>query len=405
MTSQRRVTHRRTALATRMTARSIDEPGRASTPLELLFDLTFVVAIAQVVVEFGSSIMEGRAVEGIVPFVAVFFAIWWAWMNFTWFASGYDTDDVPYRLLTMLQMGGVLVLAAGVPDAFRSFDFSVIVIGYSIMRVALIAQWVRALVQHPESRPVAARYAIGIAALQIGWWARLALPDPLLGPSLGVLVVLELAVPLWAGGARRVAWHPHHIAERYGLFTIILLGESVLAATTGVSYALDQRGVSSDLVVVAVSGFVLLFSLWWLYFLEPAGHALGRRPERAYLWGYGHYGMFVALAALGAGLEVAVAATGHDAAAAPLAVTLAIGIPTALFLILLWALYAPFASDRVLRPGILCGAALVIVVLPLSVEALGVQGVTAAMSATCAAAVVATVDLGKRDQRRHTASS
>ena len=107
-----------------MTARAVDEPHRAATQLELLFDLTFVVAVAAVVVQLGHGMAEGHAVEAVGPFLQVFFAIWWAWMNFTWFASSYDTDDVPYRLLTLLQMGGVLVLAAGVPSAFGDGDYA-----------------------------------------------------------------------------------------------------------------------------------------------------------------------------------------------------------------------------------------------------------------------------------------
>jgi low temperature requirement protein LtrA len=94
-----------TSLRIPMTARTVDEPHRASTQLELLFDLTFVVAVAAVVKQLGHGVAEGHAGEVVVPFLLVFFAIWWAWMNFTWFASSYDTDDVPYRLLTLLQMG------------------------------------------------------------------------------------------------------------------------------------------------------------------------------------------------------------------------------------------------------------------------------------------------------------
>ena len=101
----------------RMTARSIDEPHRSSSQLELLFDLTFVIAVAALTSRFAHAIGSGHALDTLVPFLQVFFAIWWAWMNFTWFASSFDTDDVPFRLLTMVQMAGVLVLAAGVPAA------------------------------------------------------------------------------------------------------------------------------------------------------------------------------------------------------------------------------------------------------------------------------------------------
>lgn len=94
----------RIRIRVRMSARAIDEPHRVSSQLELLFDLTFVVAVAAVTAQFAHDIAEGRGLAGLVPFLQVFFAIWWAWMNFTWFASSYDTDDVAYRVLTMVQM-------------------------------------------------------------------------------------------------------------------------------------------------------------------------------------------------------------------------------------------------------------------------------------------------------------
>ena len=87
----------------RMTARSIDEPDRVASQLELLFDLTFVVAIASATEQLARSVAGGDAVDGLLSFLQVFFAVWWAWMNFTWFASSYDTDDVAYRLLTLMQ--------------------------------------------------------------------------------------------------------------------------------------------------------------------------------------------------------------------------------------------------------------------------------------------------------------
>ena len=93
-----------------MRPRSPHETHRAVTPLELLFDLVFVVAIAQAAAAFHHSISEAHAVEGLVGFLAVFFGIWWAWMNFTWFASAYDCDDVPYRLAVFLQITGALIL-------------------------------------------------------------------------------------------------------------------------------------------------------------------------------------------------------------------------------------------------------------------------------------------------------
>ncbi len=151
-----------------MQERSTDEPHRASSPLELLFDLTFVVAIASITAQLAHGIAAGHALDELAAFLQVFFAIWWAWMNFTWFASSYDTDDVLYRLLTMVQMAGVLVLAAGVPAAFGSSDYRAITFGYLVMRVGLVAQWLWAGTEDPASRRTAVRYALGISVVQVG---------------------------------------------------------------------------------------------------------------------------------------------------------------------------------------------------------------------------------------------
>src|SRR5688572_5008916 len=101
-----------------MRPRSTTEAHRAATPLELFFDLCFVVAVAQASSRLHHALAENHVSQGVVGFGTVFFAIWWAWMNFSWFASAYDTDDVPYRLVTLVQIAGALILAAGVPRAF-----------------------------------------------------------------------------------------------------------------------------------------------------------------------------------------------------------------------------------------------------------------------------------------------
>jgi len=321
----------------------------------------------------------------------VFFAIWWAWMNFTWFASAYDTDDVPYRLLTMLQMSGVLLLAAGVPRAFERQDFSVIVGGYVVMRVAMCVQWLRAARNDVQRRAVALRYAVGIGVLQVGWILQLAVPHGSWAMlSFLVLAVGEVSVPYVAETGTMTPWHPHHIAERYGLFTIIVLGECVLASTVAVEVALDEGGVTPELVLLAGSGLVLLFGLWWLYFLEPTGEGLSVRRHLSFVFGYGHYGVFATLAAVGAGLEVGVEAIAHHIAASPLLVAYAVAAPVALYLLLLLVIITPLAGGSpVVAPGHLVGAAGVVALLPLTttwwsatVSVAGVAAVTTALVAT-----------------------
>src|SRR5512134_1872559 len=125
-----------------MTARAPHEPHRASTPLELFFDLVFVVAIAQAAAGLHHAIAEAHALEGLLGYAMVFFAIWLAWLNFTWFASAYDTDDVPYRVAVFIQMGGALLMAGGVTAMFETRTPNMAVVGgYVVMRIVIVAQW------------------------------------------------------------------------------------------------------------------------------------------------------------------------------------------------------------------------------------------------------------------------
>jgi low temperature requirement protein LtrA len=356
-----------------MRGRDPDERHRTATPLELLFDLSFVVAVASVAAELHHGIAEDHVGSSVLRYLMVFFAIWWAWMNFTWFASAYDTDDVPYRLLTLVQIAGVLVLAAGVHDAFVGKDFALVTAGYVVMRVSLVLQWLRAARDDPGRRPVGLRYAAGVGLVQVGWVLRLALPETLGFVAFFILVVAELAVPLWAErvGGRTMLWHAEHIAERYGLFTLIVLGESILAATTAVQEGVAE-GASAALLGVAAAGLLLVFGLWWLYFCRPAGDALRESPDASFLWGYGHYLVFASIAALGAGLEVAVDTVRHVSHVGDVVAALAVCVPVAVALLVVGALQTrldprhPVAVRFTLGAVLVVGAGLLAAVLPLA---------------------------------------
>jgi len=342
----------------RMTARDREEEHRASTPLELLFDLCFVVAVAQAAAELHHKLTAGHVGSGLLAYVMVFFAIWWAWMNFSWFASAYDTDDVLYRLLTLVQIVGVLILAAGVPRAFEHDDFTVIVIGYVVMRAAMIVQWLRAAREFPDGRSAALRYAIGIAICQLAWIGRLPLSAPWSGISFAILVLAELAVPVWAEyHGRPTSWNPEHINERYGLFTLIVLGECVSAATVAIQSASTDHGLSAALLVLAGGGLLLVFGLWWSYFKHDATEGLRGSLTQSILWGYGHYLIFASLAGLGAGLEVAVERIGHGAELSTVGAAFTVAIPVALFLVVAGPLHAMMAPGTGLSQWYVVGAA------------------------------------------------
>lgn len=317
-----------------MSGRDPGEEHRASTPLELLFDLTFVVAVARAGIEMRRALVAGQAGHALAGYAVVFFGLWWAWVNFTWFASAYDTDDVPYRLLTLLQMAGVLVYAAGIPAAFQQFDFATVAAGYVIMRLAMVAQWLRAVRGSPEGRAGPLRYAVGITVLQLGWIGRLWLHGLAGLAGYLVLVAAELAVPAWAEfGGQATPWHPGHITERYGEFTIIVLGEVIAAIATAVQSAVDHSLTSPGLLTAAAAGLLLVFALWWSYFMRSAGGKIRESLPWTFVWAFAHYLIFASVAALGAGLQVVIGELTHGTRVTPAFAAFTVAIPVTIFLV------------------------------------------------------------------------
>ncbi|WP_328885779.1 low temperature requirement protein A [Streptomyces sp. NBC_00316] len=326
-----------------MLARHSGEDHRTATALELFFDLCFVAAVSQAASAFEHGFAEGHLGHSLLGYALVFFAIWWAWMNFTWFASAYDTDDIPYRLLTLVQISGALVLAAGTTQALTHGNFEIMTWGYVVMRLTMVTQWLRAAHTDRERRASCLRYAQGIFVLQLGWLARLALPDEGGVASFCILALGELAVPVWAERAAGTTWHPHHIAERYGLFTLIVLGESITAATLAVRTALDSDAELGSVLVIALGGLLTVFALWWLYFTQDAPRRLSNQTT-AMLWGYGHYAVFTSAAAVGAGLVLNVGhATGHGALTDHQAAA-SYTVPVAVFIASVWLLHRQAAQ-------------------------------------------------------------
>jgi low temperature requirement protein LtrA len=325
-----------------MSARDPQESHRAASPLELLTDLCFVVAIAQAAAELHHAISANHLAHGLLAFSMQFFAIWLAWMNFTWFASAYDNDDVPYRLLTILQIVGVLVVAAGI-HGMSEGNFTLGVAGYLIMRVALVGQWLRAAAHDPPRRVTCLRFAYGIIFVQVLWVLFLLMPPALRPWAFFTFAFLELLVPVFAEKAGHTTWHPHHIAERYGLFYIIVLGETILSATLAVQGMLNEHRTNYEVLCVMAGGVLIVFSAWWLYFSRNAGQALERVSRNvdhreAFFWGFGHYILFGAGAALGAGLASRVDYWTGKQPVPDLASSTMVTGPVAVLLTLMWIL-------------------------------------------------------------------
>ncbi len=376
----------------RMSGRNPHESGRVASPLELFFDLVFVIAVSQASQSLHHGISEGDAATSVLAYAMIFFAIWWAWMNFTWFASAFDTDDWLYRVMTVVQMGGVLVLASGVHDAMAEGDWATVTWGYVIMRIAMVAQWIRLAISTRSLRAVAVRYATGIAVVQCLWVVRLAGSPEVEFWTFWPAMLLEILVPVWAERARSTPWHPHHIAERYSLFVLILLGESLLASANAVIDALNSGEHIESVAGLAVAGLVLSAGVWWVYFSHEYGDRLGS-ARTGFGFGYAHYLVFAAVGALSAGIEVELDLLSHasehlDSSTASFALT----VPVAVFMLVVWTLLLRPELSRTASTVFLACAAAVLGCALLPV-------VTVTGSAICVSAAVATIEVDRARRR------
>ena len=127
-----------------------------------------------------------------------------------------------------------------------------------------------------------------------------------------LLAIAELSVPVFAEAASRTPWHAHHIAERYSLLTIIVLGESIVGCSIAITDALTNQRFSTELIFLMVGGLMMMFTMWWSYFDTSIAERLNSR-KMAFTWGYGHFFVFISIAAIGAGLAAAVDVVSHEA--------------------------------------------------------------------------------------------
>jgi low temperature requirement protein LtrA len=331
-----------------MVPRDPNEAGRTASTLELFFDLVFVVAVGTAAAQLYHALVEGHVLDGILSYCFVFFGLWWAWMNFTWFATSFDTDDWLYRVLTILQMGGVLVFASGICPAFDEHDYSVLIVAYVVMRVALVAQWLRASQSWASTRRTTLIYAVGISLVQILWLVCLLLPAGMVTVALVVLLAAELAVPIIAERTGTTPWHPNHIAERYGLFTLILLGESLLASANAIIDAVHDTESLGPLIGIAVLTLTATAAMWWMYFWPPHHHAI-KDVAGSLSYVYGHFFIFAAAGAFSAGIEVEIdVLTAHTTLQQSYA-AFAYTLPLAVFVLAVWVLAIKPHADRVVN--------------------------------------------------------
>ncbi|MDO9398790.1 MAG: low temperature requirement protein A [Herbiconiux sp.] len=331
-----------------MRGRDPNERDRTTTPLELLYDLTYVVAFAVASDQLAEQLGHGTIWPAIGAYLFAIWAVGWAWLNATWFASAYENDDVFQRLATITQMIGVIVLAYGLPVSFESAAHGgspnnlLMVIGYVVMRIPLIALWLRAARHDPEHRRSAVASVVVTSVAQVCWLLSAALPLPT-GVAVGAVVVLvaaEMTAPgLIARRYGRTRCNAGHLAERFSLLTLITIGEVIAGTTAAVGALTRETGWTVEAVLIAASGLLIAAAVWWTYFLVPSRLVLERQPERIFVWRYVHLALFGSIAAIGAGLHLTTIAV-EKGEVSLLGIALALGVPLATTIVLIFLLWS-----------------------------------------------------------------
>jgi len=277
-----------------------DHAGRV-TWLELFFDLIFVAAVAQV----AEPLREHYSVGEVLRLIPLFVLIWWAWTGHALFSTRFDGDDVAQRVLTLLQMFAVAAMAANAKEALDSRASAGFAAAYAAVRLVLVGQYFRAR-RVPGAGPLATRYLVGHGIAAVVWLISSLLPPPGRFWLWAGAFVIDLSTPWFAlRHSVRVPPDASHLPERFGLFVLILLGDSVVAVMQGME---SQEEWAPGAAASAFLGMSILFVLWWWYF-EGVGGASAQPVRtrsdatRFHLWSYAHLPLCLGVIVAGVGLR------------------------------------------------------------------------------------------------------
>ena len=274
--------------------------------LELFFDLIFVAAVAQV----AEPLREHYTLDGVSRFAALFALIWWAWSGYTTFATRFESDDVVQRLLTVVQVFVVAAMAANARDTLDSRSTAGFAAAYAVLRLLLVGQYGRA--RHlPQARALTDRYIAGHGAAALLFLLSSVTPAPWRYALWVVALVVDLGTP-WLAISHTVRLPPAaaHLPERVGLFTLILLGEAVVAVMKGME---SQETWPVSAALSALMGMGLLVLLWWWYFdrvdVVAERHVRTHADAvRLQLWSYAHFPFYLGIVVSGVGVQRLIAA-------------------------------------------------------------------------------------------------
>jgi low temperature requirement protein LtrA len=269
--------------------------------LELFFDLIFVAAVAQV----GVPLREDYTLHGLMRYALMFLLIWWAWLGHTMYSTRFDADDIVQRFLTLLQIFAAAAMAANAKSPFASRDSAGFGAAYAVLRAVLVVQYLRAR-RVKETRQLTTLYAVGFGLAAFLWGVAALIPPPMRFWLWIAALLIDLGTPgLAVRHAHKYPPDAEHVPERFGLFTIILLGESVAAVMHGME---SQDMWTPSAAISAFTGLGLAFGYWWWYFDVARGATkrdvtTHRKTLLFQVWSYAHLPLYLCVAVVGVGVE------------------------------------------------------------------------------------------------------
>lgn len=271
---------------------------RHASWLELFFDVVFVVAIAQLAHELAVD----HSLRGFAVFAALFLPVFIAWQGFTIYADRFDTDDAVFRLAIFAAMLAIAALAVQVPDVAHG-ESTGFVVAYVVLRSLMIALYVRSYRHVPTARPLIVRYATGYSFGIALWLVSLAFPAPARYILWGIALAWEYSLPVrFRRFHSEIPVSTSHVPERFALFTIIVLGETIVAVALGTA---DSEWALESAVAGGL-GFVVTATLWWIYFGTGAGMETIPTVRAILVFTHAHIPVLAALTAVSAGVAIAI---------------------------------------------------------------------------------------------------
>jgi low temperature requirement protein LtrA len=283
------------------------EGERNATWLELFYDLVFVATVAML----GTRLAADTSATGWFSYAGYFLLVWWLWASHTFYADRYDTDDLVYRFLAGTQMVAIAILAASVSTG-PAASTAVFAAAYAAARILLLLLYARAYRFVPATRKLVRGYLIGFGIGASLWVVSILVPEPARFWLWGIALAIDLATPFVMRKAQAASpLDVSHLPERFGLFTILVLGEAIVAVTIGLGHVEWQWSTT----IAGIAGLSIATGLWWIHFDNVDGRVVrrkgGGKAWQPTVWIYSHLPLAIGLAMVGVGVEHAIVASDH----------------------------------------------------------------------------------------------